>query len=203
MKVISAEFIKSCATLEQCPQDGVLSLACVGRSNVGKSTLINTLLNRKGLAKVSRTPGKTRLLNFFRVSLSYPALSPFYLVDLPGYGYAKVAKSMRDEWGSLINQYLEAEPTLRGVLFLVDARVAQAQDEMAYQWLKGLGHRPIIVLTKMDKLGNNERRSCVAAVQKRFQLFEDDPVIAYSSLTREGTDALWGAIKTALVEPAS
>jgi len=90
-----------------------------------------------------------------------------------------------------------------GVLFLVDARVAQAQDEMAYQWLKGLGHRPIIVLTKMDKLGNNERRSCVAAVQKRFQLFEDDPVIAYSSLTREGTDALWGAIKTALVEPAS
>lgn len=203
MKVITAEFLKSCATLEQCPRDGVSSVAFVGRSNVGKSSLINTLLNRKGLAKVSRTPGKTRLLNYFRVSLSDPQIPSFYLVDLPGYGYAKVAKSMRDEWGSLINEYMEAEPSLRGILLLVDARVVQAQDEAAYQWLKALGHRPIIVLTKIDKLKANERRTCITAVQKRFQLFEEDPLIVYSSLTGEGKDALWRAIKTVLTEPSS
>jgi GTP-binding protein len=199
MKIIAAEFVKSCASLDQCPEEALLELACVGRSNVGKSSLINALLNRKGLAKVSRTPGKTRLLNYFRISTSDPMMRRFYLVDLPGYGYAKVAKSMREEWGSLINQYLTNQSTLRGLLFLVDARVAQAQDEAAYQWLRGLGHRPIIVLTKIDKLGGNERRNCLAALQERFQLLDDDPVIAHSSLTREGTDALWGAIRSALV----
>lgn len=201
MKVTIAEFLKSCATLEQCPRDGVSSVACVGRSNVGKSSLINTLLNRKGLAKVSRTPGKTRLLNFFRVSLSDPQIPCFYLVDLPGYGYAKVAKSMRDEWGSLINGYMKAEPSLRGILLLIDARVVQAQDEAAYQWLKALGHRPIIVLTKMDKLKANERRTCITAVQKRFQLLEEDPLIVHSSLTGEGKEALWRTIRTMLTEP--
>lgn len=198
MKITAAEFLKSCADLDQCPQDGLLELACVGRSNVGKSSLINTLLNRKGLAKVSRTPGKTRLLNYFRISTSDPMLRRFYLVDLPGYGYAKVAKTMREEWGSLINQYLANQGNLRGVLLLVDARVTQSQDEAAYQWLKGLGHRPIIVLTKMDKLNGNERRNCLAVLQERFQLLDGDPVIAHSSLTREGTDALWGAIRGVL-----
>jgi GTP-binding protein len=200
MKITAAEFLKSCASLDQCPAEGLLELACVGRSNVGKSSLINTLLNRKALAKVSRTPGKTRLLNYFRISTSDPMLRHFYLVDLPGYGYAKVAKTMREEWGSLINQYLSSQTTLRGVLLLVDARVAQPQEETAYQWLRGLGHRPIIVLTKMDKLKGNERRNCLTALQERFQLLDDDPVIAHSSLTREGTDALWGAIKSALAE---
>jgi len=198
MKVTAAEFLKSCANLDQCPTERLLELACVGRSNVGKSSLINTLLNRKGLAKVSRTPGKTRLLNYFRISTSDPMLRQFYLVDLPGYGYAKVAKSMREEWGSLINHYLSGQATLRGVLLLVDARVAQPQDETAYQWLRGLGHRPIIVLTKMDKLRGNERRNCLTVLQERFQLLDDDPVIAHSSLTREGTDALWRAIRSAL-----
>ena len=198
MKITAAEFLKSCAVLAQCPQDGLLELACVGRSNVGKSSLINTLLNRRGLAKVSRTPGKTRLLNYFRISTSDPRLRHFYLVDLPGYGYAKVAKTMREEWGSLISRYLANQSTLRGVLLLVDARVTQAQDEAAYQWLKGLGHRPIIVLTKMDKLNGMARRNCLAALQERFQLLDDDPVIVHSSLTREGTDALWGAIRHAL-----
>lgn len=203
MKVIAAEFLKSCATLAQCPHDGLSSVACVGRSNVGKSSLINTLLHRKGLAKVSRTPGKTRLLNFFQVSLSDPHIRRFYLVDLPGYGYAKVAKSMREEWGALINQYLEAEPSLRGILFLVDARVVQAQDETAYRWLTAFGHRPVIVLTKMDKLKQNERRVCAEQVRKRFQLFDEEAVIAYSSVTREGSDALWKAIATMLTESVS
>jgi ribosome biogenesis GTP-binding protein YsxC/EngB len=118
MKITAAEFVKSCASLDQCPTEGLLELACVGRSNVGKSSLINTLLNRKALAKVSRTPGKTRLLNYFRISTSDPMLRHFYLVDLPGYGYAKVAKTMREEWGSLMNHYLSSHATLRGVLLL-------------------------------------------------------------------------------------
>jgi GTP-binding protein len=201
MKITAAEFVTSCAELDQCPREGLLELACVGRSNVGKSSLINTILNRKGLAKVSRTPGKTRLLNYFKISTSDPMLRHFYLVDLPGYGYAKVAKTMREEWGSLIDRYLSTQSTLRAVLLLVDARVGQPQDEAAYRWLNGLGHRPIIVLTKMDKLKGNERRNCLAALQKRFQLVDDDPVIAHSSLTREGTDALWGAIRNALAGP--
>ena len=200
LKITAADFVKSCASLKQRPQDGLPELACVGRSNVGKSSLINTMLNRKGLAKVSRTPGKTRLLNYFRISTSDPALRHFYLVDLPGYGYAKVAKTMREEWGTLMDQYLSGHSTLRAVLLLVDARVEQPQDEAAYQWLKGLGHRPILVLTKMDKLKGNERRACLAAFQKRFQLLEKDPVIAHSSLTREGTDALWEVIRNALTE---
>src|SRR5579885_2795646 len=128
MKIVDAVFVKSCGRVSECPSDSLPEVACVGRSNVGKSSLINSLLHRRSLAKVSRTPGKTRLLNFFRVTIATPGLQQFYLVDLPGYGYAKASKSLREQWGPMIETYFAERQELRGVLFLVDARGVQEQD---------------------------------------------------------------------------
>ncbi|MGH7232542.1 MAG: ribosome biogenesis GTP-binding protein YihA/YsxC [Nitrospiraceae bacterium] len=199
MKILTAEFVKSCVSADQFPCDRLPELACVGRSNVGKSSLINALLSRKALAKVSGTPGKTRLLNFYRVATADPTLRRFSLVDLPGYGYAKVAKSVREEWGPMIEQYLTGRPELCGIVQLVDARGAQRQDETTWLWLNGLGFRPIVVATKIDKLGRAERVRCLAAIRQALQLPDAVPLVPYSSVTREGRDELWTAIREMLL----
>jgi|RhiMetdeSRZDD1v2_1073273.scaffolds.fasta_scaffold132383_2 GTP-binding protein len=198
MKVLGVEFLKSCATSAQYPRDILPELACVGRSNVGKSSLINALLNRKALAKVSSTPGKTRLVNYFVVETDDPALRRFYLVDLPGYGYAKVPKSLREQWGPLMEGYFAERSLLRSVLFLVDVRVARPQDVLTYQWLLEVGRQPIVVVTKIDKLSRSERSRSLAALRAHLQLTDSDPMIACSSVTREGTEELWRAIRRAL-----
>ncbi|MES4784676.1 MAG: ribosome biogenesis GTP-binding protein YsxC, partial [Nitrospiraceae bacterium] len=150
------------------------------------------------LAKVSRTPGKTRVLNFFRVSTSEPKLKHFYLVDLPGYGYAKVSKSVREEWGPMIERYLIGRSELRGVIMLVDARGAQRLDETTFAWLVGLGLSPIVVATKVDKLNRNERVKNLAALRELLQLPETASLIPYSSVTSEGVSELWKAIREML-----
>lgn len=198
MKIVHADFVTSCERLDQCPKDGLQEIACVGRSNVGKSSLINSLLHRRGLAKVSRTPGKTRLLNFFRISTADPAVRHFYVVDLPGYGYAKVSKSMREQWGAVIERYFADRAELRGVLLLVDARGVQEQDRMTYGWLRAQGHHPVVVATKIDKFSRGARARALAAVRQALHLSAEDPVLGYSSVTREGVDALWRAIRLLL-----
>ena len=136
MKILSAEFIKSCAKPEQFPHDGLPEVAFVGRSNVGKSSLLNSLLHRRKLAKVSRTPGKTCTANFFRLIAGDPVLKRFSWVDLPGYGYAKVAKSVQAQWGPMIEGYLTERPELMGVLLLVDARGVERHDVTTFAWLR-------------------------------------------------------------------
>lgn len=194
MKILRAEFLRSCVHSKDFPQDGQPEVAFVGRSNVGKSSLINSLLRRKSLAKVSRTPGKTRAVNFFQVVTDDPRLKAFYLVDLPGYGYAKAAKSVIAEWGPMIERYLDSRAELRAVVQLVDARGIEDHDVSTYRWLCERVQRPILVATKMDKLTRSERAGSLAAVRDTFGLSAEGAV-SHSSMTHEGRDELWQAIR--------
>jgi len=195
MKILRAEFIKSCETPEQLPGERLPEIAFVGRSNVGKSSLINSLLNRRRLAKISGTPGKTRFINYFRITTGDPRLRDFYLVDLPGYGYAKVSKSVRAQWGPMIQQYITERKQLCGLVQLVDARGIEAQDVSTYAWLQEIGQAPLIVTTKADKLGHRERRASQEGIRGALGLSQADAPIVYSSATHEGRDVLWNAIR--------
>ena len=195
MKILNAEFVKSCEQPEQFPRDRMHAIAFAGRSNVGKSSLINSLLRRKGLARVSRTPGKTQLINVFLVTTDDPKVPNLHVVDLPGYGYAKVSKTVHARWRPMIEQYLTGHDGLRGVLLLVDSRGTERQDMEAVNWLLRRGLPVLLVATKSDKLSRSERAGCLAALRDAFGLPEDADVVAYSSVTHEGRDELWQAIR--------
>lgn len=198
MKILTAEFIKSCTAPEQFPQDRLPEVAFVGRSNVGKSSLINSLLSRKALAKVSRTPGKTQALNWFRVATGDPILSPFYVVDLPGYGYAKVAKAVRMRWQPMIDAYLKGNASRRSVVLLVEGRGVEESDLITVQWLRTFGRSPIVVATKVDKLRQRERQALESRLRETLGLPDQAPVVSYSSVTHEGRDVLWGVLRERL-----
>jgi GTP-binding protein len=195
MRILSAEFIRSCAGPEQFLKSDLPEVAFIGRSNVGKSSLINSLLQRKGLAKVSRTPGKTRLVNLFRITSDDPGLAHFVMVDLPGYGYAKVSKALRAQWAPLIEQYLGGSEQLRVVIVLVESRVLSEQDRQTIAWLLSVGRPPIVVATKIDKLKMSERVGTLRRLREGLGLLEGDAVIPYSSVTGEGRERLWAVLK--------
>ena len=195
MRILTAEFIRSCAGPEQFLKSDLPEVAFIGRSNVGKSSLINSLLQRKGLAKVSRTPGKTRLVNLFRITSDDPGLARFVVVDLPGYGYARVSKAMRAQWAPLIEQYLGGSDQLRAVVLLVESRVLSEQDRETIAWLLSVGRPPIVVATKVDKLKMSERVGALRRLQEGLGLGERDAVIPYSSVTGEGRERLWAVLK--------
>lgn len=195
MKIFAAEFIKSCVTPEQFPANGLHEIAFVGRSNVGKSSLINSLLNRRDLAKVSRTPGKTRAVNVFLVSTSDPDLSQFHLVDLPGYGFARVSKSVRAEWGPLIEDYLVGRASLLGIVMLVDSRVVTDQDRQTIAWLRSIHRNPLVVATKVDKVKPSERVRTLRRTHHALGLADGELLIPYSSETGDGRDRVWGALR--------
>lgn len=195
MKILNAEFIRSCAGPEQFLQSELPEVAFIGRSNVGKSSLINSLLQRKGLAKVSRTPGKTRLVNLFRITSDDPELARFVVVDLPGYGYAKVSKALRAQWAPLIEQYLDGSEQLRAVVVLVESRVLSEQDRETIAWLLSVGRPPIVVATKVDKLKMSERVGALRRLREGLGSVEGDELIAYSSVTGEGRERLWAVLK--------
>lgn len=195
MKIFAAEFIKSCVAPEQFPSGNLPEIAFVGRSNVGKSSLINSLLHRRDLAKVSRTPGKTRAVNWFLISTSDPDLSQFYLVDLPGYGFAKVSKSIRAQWAPLIESYLTGRASLLGVVLLVESRVVTDQDRQTIAWLRSIGRNPLVVATKADKLKPSERVRTLRQTHLDLGLLEGEMLIPYSSVTGDGRDRVWGALR--------
>ena len=195
MKVFAAEFIKSCVSPEQFPSGDRYEIAFVGRSNVGKSSLINSLLNRRDLAKVSRTPGKTRAVNVFLISTSDPDIAQFYLVDLPGYGFAKVSKSLRDQWGPLMEGYLVERAWLRAVVLLVDCRVVTEQDRQTIAWLRSIRRNPLIVATKVDKLKPSERVRTLKQTHRDLGLAQGEVLIPYSSMTGDGREWIWGALR--------
>ena len=167
----------------------------MGRSNVGKSSLINSLLNRRDLAKVSRTPGKTRALNLFLIATSDPDLSKFYLVDLPGYGFAKVSQSIRAQWAPLIEAYLKDRTSLLGVVLLVESRVVTGQDRQTIAWLRSIGQNPIVVAMKADKLKPSERVRTLRQTHLDLGLEEGEVLIPYSSVTGDGRERVWGALR--------
>ncbi len=195
MKVLAAEFIRSCVAPEQFPRGDLPEIAFVGRSNVGKSSLINSLLNRQHLTKVSRTPGKTRAVNLFRILTSDRSLGDFYLVDLPGYGFAKVPRSVRAQWGPLIEAYLTGRSALRSVVLLIESQRATVQDRQTLAWLRSIGHNPLVVATKADKLKPSERVRILRQTHLDLGLVEGEMLIPYSSVTGDGRERVWGALQ--------
>ena len=193
MKIQSARFITSSSSLSTCPPALLPEVAFVGRSNVGKSSLLNSLLGRTGLAKTSNTPGKTRLINFFLVDDSY------YFVDLPGYGYAKVPEVLRKRWASMIEGYLSHRETLRVVIVLLDARhLPSLADQQMKDWLDHY-HRPaIFVATKIDKISRNQKTRAVEMIRQELKLKEEDPIIPFSAKTNEGCHEILRALEVYL-----
>lgn len=191
MPHIDAQFIKGAAAWGDLPTDGRPEVAVVGRSNVGKSSLINAMLRRKNLARTSKKPGKTQQLNYYLVDRR------FYLVDLPGVGYAKVSKKRRARWQALIERYLDERETLCGVAHLVDSRHPPTDyDEDVVRFMKGRELPYAIALTKADKLSNNQRNQSLRRVQKRLkELGYEVPVIPTSAQTGRGTDEVLRWIK--------
>ncbi len=193
MKVRSVEFVKSVTDVNDLPRDGLPELAIAGRSNVGKSSLINCLLNRKNLARTSSTPGKTRQLNYFRIN------NRFYFVDLPGYGFARVSKKEAAQWRRLIESYVERSPNLRGVLAIIDSRIGPTDlDLQLLEWLKALKVRVLVVSTKADKLSRGALLRQIQKFQQQLGPFLSAPLLAFSAATGSGKREVWREIVTLL-----
>lgn len=183
MKIESAVFTISAFNKEQLPAAGLPEIAMAGRSNVGKSSLINKMVGRKSLARTSSTPGKTQSINFYLINETWN------LVDLPGYGYARVAKSQRAFWGKLIEGYLTKRPTLRGVVHLVDIRHPPMESDIIMQdWVRSLGIPTLVVATKLDKIPRGKRQRHIKVIEKDLKLVR--PVVPFSSVTGEGLSEL-------------
>jgi GTP-binding protein len=190
MKVSSAEFIKSAFEEEHWPRDERAEIAFLGRSNVGKSSLINSLLGVKGLARTSSTPGRTQALNFFLIN------NRFRFVDLPGYGYARVPRQIRDSWGEIVTNYLANRRSLVLSIQIVDSRHEPTTlDLQLHEWLMANAKPRVIVATKSDKLSNNELRKNLERIKRALG---QEHLIAYSATTGRGRELVWRAIEDAL-----
>lgn len=165
-------------------------VAFAGKSNVGKSSLINALMNRKSYARTSSQPGKTQTINFYNIN------DAMYLVDLPGYGYANASPAVKAKWGKMIEKYLRLSANLKQVFLLVDIRHDPSEnDKMMYNWIVDNGFRPVIIATKLDKLKRSQIAKHVKAVRAGLGLKEDDILIPFSSQTKQGLDELWNTIE--------
>jgi len=185
----NAEILLSAANKSHYPQDNIPEIALAGRSNVGKSSFINTLLNRKNLARTSGKPGKTQLLNFFDID------GKLRFVDVPGYGYAKVSKSERAKWGKMIEEYLTSRDNLRAVVSLVDLRHdPSADDVQMYEFLKYYEIPVIVVATKADKIPRGKWNKYESAIKKKLDFDKNDDFIIFSSVNKAGLDEAWDAI---------
>jgi GTP-binding protein len=185
-----AEIEITAVSPKQYPQTGYPEVAFAGRSNVGKSSLINTLTNRKSLARTSATPGKTRAINFFNINDS------LYLVDLPGYGYAKVSKEEKAKWGVMIEEYLNHRKELKLVILLVDIRhEPTTDDKLMFEWMKATGSKIVVVATKADKLTRNHANRSLQTIKKSLSLTSEDILLPFSSETRQGKEELWKIIE--------
>lgn len=179
---------------EQYPDDNKPEIAFVGKSNVGKSTLINAILNRKSLARTSSQPGKTRTINFYNVNDS------IYIVDLPGYGYAKASKTDIQKWSVMIEKYLQKRECLLGIILLIDIRHEPSKNDiMMYNWLKHYGYDIIIAATKSDKLNRSQIPKHLSVIKKTLNLLPEDKLIAFSGITKTGVAELWAEINKLLL----
>ena len=195
MIIKTSEFITSAVKRNQYPVDVRPEVAFVGRSNVGKSSITNALTNRRKLAKVSQTPGKTRLINFFLIN------DEMYLVDLPGYGYAKVSKKEKESWGKTIETYLMEREQLKKVVLLVDSRhKPTADDILMHEWIKHFGYKVIVIATKSDKLSNNEIGKSKKLIKETLKLGPEDEFYLFSSVKKNGKEELIDNIFGDLVE---
>lgn len=196
MHVKSAVFIKSATHPAHYPEADLPEVAFAGRSNVGKSSLVNVLVNRKALVRTSSTPGRTQLLNFFAVN------DAFHLVDLPGYGFAQVPLAVKKQWGPMVRTYLAGRHSLKALVLLFDIRrVPREEDLQLLDWLEEFAIPTIPVITKVDKIGRQQRERQIAAIVTETGL-PRDAFTLFSAVTREGRDELWERIETALAAEA-
>jgi GTP-binding protein len=191
MKVTSAEIVISAVKPAQYPVEMMPEFALAGRSNVGKSSFINKMLQRKALARTSSKPGKTQTLNFYLIN------GEFHFVDVPGYGYAKAPKSERDAWGRMIETYITNRDQLKAVVLIVDLRHPPSKEDVAmYDFLKHHGIRCIIIASKADKIPKGKWQKHMKIVKETLELDPNDPIVLFSSETGEGRDKAWGVLKS-------
>lgn len=190
MKVTKAEIVISAVKKEQYPNDSLPEIALAGRSNVGKSSFINKMINRKNLARTSSKPGKTQTLNFYLIN------EELYFVDVPGYGFAKVSKTEREKWGRMIEEYMTESRKLKAVVQIVDLRHAPSNDDvMMYEFLKHYDIPVIVIATKADKIPRGKWQKHLKVVRETLNKHPDDPLVLFSAETAEGKDKAWGVIK--------
>jgi GTP-binding protein len=193
MQIKSAQYEITAVKPEQYPARFWPEIAWAGRSNVGKSSLINALLNRKDLARVAATPGKTRTLNFYNIN------SQFYFVDLPGYGYAKVSKAEKATWGPMIETYLKTREQLKMIVMLVDIRHAPSvDDQVMYEWLTSRDKAKLVVATKSDKIPVSKVAERVREIRTTLGMAENESVIPFSALRKQGRNEVWEEIQKVL-----
>ena len=189
MIVKSAELETVCGITSKLPDNDLPEIAFAGKSNVGKSSLINGLLNRKSLARTSAQPGKTQTINFYNVNKN------LYFVDLPGYGYAKVSVEIRAKWGKMIERYLHGSPQLKKVFLLIDIRhVPSENDCMMYDWIVDNGYEPVIICTKLDKIKRSQVQKNLKLIREKLDLVPGTTMIPFSAQTKQGRDEIWNLI---------
>lgn len=184
IKNIQLEIV--CGITSALPENRLPEIAFAGKSNVGKSSLINALMNRKSYARISATPGKTQTINFYNIN------DMLYLVDLPGYGYAKVSEKEKREWGRLIERYLHESGQLRAVFLLIDIRHNPSEnDKLMYDWIVSQGYEPVIIATKLDKIKRSQTARQIKILREGLELLPGTKVIPFSAVTKQGRDEIW------------
>ena len=179
-----------CGITSRLPENSIPEIAFAGKSNVGKSSLINGLMNRKALARTSAQPGKTQTINYYNVN------DEVYLVDLPGYGYAKVSQEVKEKWGKLIERYLNTSRQLKAVFLLIDMRhEPSANDKNMYDWIVSNGFYPIIIATKSDKLKRSQLQKHVKMIKQGLDVVPETPILPYSAVTKQGREEIWELIE--------
>lgn len=190
MNVTSVNLETVCGITSKLPENEKVEIAFAGRSNVGKSSLINVLMNRKSYARTSSQPGKTQTINFYNIN------EVLYFVDLPGYGYAKVSTDTVKKWGKMIDNYLEHSQVLRLVFLLVDIRHKPNQNDMQmYEWCVHYGFNPVVIATKSDKIKRSQLQKQIRQIKEALQVVEGTPVIPFSALNKSGQDEIWEYIE--------
>ncbi len=179
-----------CGITSAFPQNDKPEVAFAGKSNVGKSSLINGLMNRKALARTSSQPGKTQTVNFYNIN------EELYFVDLPGYGYAKVSVAVKEKWGKMIEKYLRTSEQLKAVFLLVDIRhEPSANDKNMYDWIVYQGFKPIIIATKLDKINRSQRDKQLKIIREGLEVVPGTKILPFSSVTKQGRDEIWECIE--------
>lgn len=188
IKSINLETV--CGITSALPENDRPEVAFAGKSNVGKSSMINALMNRKSYARISATPGKTQTINFYNIN------DALYLVDLPGYGYARVSEKEKEQWGRMIERYLHSSSQLKAVFLLIDIRhEPSANDRLMYKWIVEQGYEPVIIATKLDKIKRSQVQKHVKMLKEGLALVPGTTVIPFSSVTKQGRDEIWELIE--------
>jgi len=195
MVIKSAELETVCGITSKLPENELPEIAFAGKSNVGKSSLINGLLNRKSLARTSSSPGKTQTINFYNIN------KELYFVDLPGYGYAKVSMEIRNKWGKMIEKYLNTSRQLKTVFLLIDIRHAPGENDITmYDWILANGYKPVIIATKLDKIKRSQKDKCIKIIKEKLKLTPDTKIIPFSAVSKQGKEDIWNLIQTTIAD---